>query len=175
MSELCFNNKNIPLRFTVLNYLHQGEHTLYGTALTTFKEIERLEPKIIKLKNVKGVSGGFIKFNQFKMDVRPSLVEYLRYGWQLDVSIAVDFSLSNLEINDHNSLHKLSDNEMNYYEKAIKEVCNIMRPYAKNKFKAYGFSGIPAYMGMTRTSRLWNLNGMDRPECQDTQGVLNAY
>ena len=34
------------------------------------------------------------------MDMRPSLVEYLSHGWQMQVSIAIDFTLSNLEIKD---------------------------------------------------------------------------
>ena len=75
--------------------------------MTTFKEIEKIEPKILKLKNKKGGAAGFIRFNHLRMDVRPSLVEYLRHGWKMDVSIAIDFSLSNLEINDYQSLHKL--------------------------------------------------------------------
>lgn len=86
----------------------------------------------MKLKNKNGGAAGFLRFNNLKMDVRPSLVEYLRHGWKMDVSIAIDFSLSNLEINDYRSLHKLSNIEMNFYEKAIFEVCNIMRPYARN-------------------------------------------
>ena len=59
------------------------------------------------------------------MDMRPSLVEYLRQEWK------IDFSLSNLEINDYRSLHKVNSNgEMNQYEKALFEVCNVMLPYA---------------------------------------------
>ena len=62
------------------------------------------------------------------------------------------------------------------YEKAIKEVCNVMAPYARNgNFKAYGFGGIPEYIGDTKVSRLWNINGTNDPFCFGTQGVLNAY
>lgn len=82
--------------------------------------------------------------------MRPSLVEYLRQEWKIDVSVAVDFSLSNLEINDYRSLHKVNSNgEMNQYEKALFEVCNVMLPYAhEGQFKAYGFAGMPIYTGM---------------------------
>jgi hypothetical protein len=111
------------------------------------------------------------------MDMRPSLVEYLGQGWKLDVSIALDFTLSNLEISDYRSLHKISTNgDMNQYEKAIFEVCNVMMPYARNgKFKAFGFGGIPVYMGQKAVSRLWNINGTDDAHCQGTMGVLQAY
>lgn len=65
---------------------------------------------------------------------------------------------------------------MNQYEKAIFEVCNVMMPYTNNgQFKTYGFGGIPVYMGQTKTSRLWNLNGTQSPECYNTLGVLKAY
>ena len=65
------------------------------------------------------------------------------------VSIGIDFTLSNLEITDYRSLHRLFKNgEMNQYEKAIFEVCNVMTPYAKDgKFHVYGFGGIPKYLG----------------------------
>lgn len=65
---------------------------------------------------------------------------------------------------------------MNQYEKAIFEVCNVMTPYARNGcFKAYGFGGIPEYIGVQSVSRLWNINGTDDANCFGTQGVLRAY
>ena len=60
----------------------------------------------LELVNEKGKKKGLITFNQFTMDMRPSLLEYLKHGWQMDVSIAVDFTLSNLEIKDPRSLHR---------------------------------------------------------------------
>ena len=64
------------------------------------------------------------------------------------VSVGIDFTLSNLEITDYRSLHRLLKNgEMNQYEKALFEVCNVMTPYAKDKkFFVYGFGGIPTYL-----------------------------
>ena len=116
--------------------------------ISNFSEVEKAEPKVLKLKNKSGGAAGFIRFDHLKMDVRPSLVEYLRHGWKMDVSIAIDFSLSNLEITDYRSLHRLSNFEMNQYEKAIFEVCNVMTPYARRqKFNVYGFGAIPHYMG----------------------------
>ena len=96
----------------------------------------------------------------------------------MNVSIAVDFTLSNLEIKDQRSLHRqLRNGEMNQYEKAIFEVCNVMCKYAiDGAFNVYGFGGIPHYMGATnKVSRLWNLNGEDDPKCRGTMEVLSAY
>ena len=95
----------------------------------------------------------------------------------MQVSIGIDFTLSNLEINDYRSLHRQNKNgEMNQYEKAIFEVCNVMTKYTRNgDFNVYGFGGIPRYFGMENVSRLWNLNGKDDPSCRGTMEVLKAY
>jgi hypothetical protein len=51
-----------------------------------------------------------------------------------------------------------------------------MTPYAKNgKFQAFGFGGIPHYMGESKTSRLWNLNGNEEPLVDGRDGMLQAY
>ena len=110
------------------------------------------------------------------MDMRPSLILHLRQGWSISVSLAIDFTLSNLEITDYRSLHRKSDKEPNQYEKAIFEVCTVMTPYARDgQFQAFGFGGIPLYLGQTKTSRIWNLNGKDSPLVDGRDGMLEAY
>ena len=66
---------------------------------------------------------------------------------------------------------------MNHYEKVIFEVCNVLTTYAKEgKFNAYGFGGIPTYLGENKVSKLWPLNGnKDDASCDGTIGVLKAY
>ena len=94
----------------------------------------------------------------------------------MDVSIAIDFTLSNMEITDYRSLHRMNKGEMNQYEKAIFEVCNVMMPYAQDgMFKAYGFGGIPIYTGSDKVSRIWNLNGLKDAKVRQTEGVLLSY
>lgn len=149
MSEFCSNNKYLSLRFSVYSYTNSGDHPKYGSVETSLKAIEMLPDATLPIKNKKGKVTGHITFNTLKMDMRPSLVQYLGQGWNLDVSVCVDFSLSNLEINDYRSLHKINNNgDMNQYEKALFEVCNVMLPYARHQqFKVYGFGGMPIYTG----------------------------
>jgi len=40
------------------------------------------------------------------MDMRLGLVDYLSEGWQIEVHVGIDFTLSNLEISDFRSLHR---------------------------------------------------------------------
>lgn len=148
MADFCNNNKYLPLRFSVYSYTNSGDHPKYGSVECTLKQIEMLGESSLPIKK-NGKNKGWIKFNTLQMDMRPSLVEYLKQGWKIDVSIAVDFSLSNLEINDYRSLHRVNSNgDMNQYEKALFEVCNVMMPYARDGlFKVYGFGGMPIYTG----------------------------
>ena len=140
-------------------------------------DIKRKKSSILPQEKPNYSVRGQIRFNSLKIEQRPSLVQYLRQGWKIDVSVCVDFSLSNLEINDYRSLHKVNSNgEMNQYEKALYEVCNVMMPYARNgQFKAYGYAGMPVYMGVNEVSRCWNLNGQADPYVKGTMGVLDAY
>ena len=172
MTDFCLNNKYLPLRFSVYSYQNSGTHPKYGEAVCTLKDIE-MNPEIA-IKNSKGKVKGKLRFETLKLDMRPSLVTYLRQGWKIDVSVCVDFSLSNLEITDYRNLHKINSNgDMNQYEKALFEVCNVMMPYAMNGlFKVYGFGGMPIYTGQQTVSRCWNLNGQAEPYCEGTMGVL---
>jgi len=133
MSEFCNGDKYLPLKFSVYSYTNFGDHPLYGSVVCNMKDIEMAKDGTLEIFDKKGKLGGYIKFNQLQMDMRSSLVDYLKMGWKLDVSIAIDFTLSNREITDFRSLHKLNQGEMNQYEKAIFEVCNVMTPYAKNE------------------------------------------
>jgi hypothetical protein len=113
MPEFCNCNKYLPIRLSVYSYINAGDHPLYGSVITTTRDIEMLPDGCLELKDAKGQVNGHIKFNQFEMDMRPSLIAYLRQGWCINVSLAIDFTLSNLEITDYRSLHRKSEKEPN--------------------------------------------------------------
>lgn len=120
-----------------------------------------MEENKLHIEDSKGKVTGTLTFNLFDMDMRPSLISYLKSGWNIKCSFGIDFTLSNLEPNDNRSLHKQFENDdMNEYEKAIYEVGNVITPYLQNKmFAAYGFGGVPEYAGINEISSCWNLNG----------------
>ena len=39
----------------------------------------------------------------------PNFVDYLRSGWQISLSVAIDFTASNGQVHDPTSLHSLDD------------------------------------------------------------------
>lgn len=114
MTEFCNNNKLLPIRLSVYCYANSGQHPLYGRVTTTVRDIEMLpQDGILPIQDEKGKSAGSLSINQFKMDVKPSFVEYLKSNWKVSVSIIIDFTLSNREPSDIKSLHRQVPGEMN--------------------------------------------------------------
>lgn len=93
------------------------------------------------------------------------------------MSVAIDFTASNGEPSDANSLHKINYNgEFNHYEKAIKSVGNILDPYAyENKFAVFGFGGVPKFTGSSVVSHCFNLSGVQDPTVKGLDSLLNTY
>ena len=72
---------------------------------------------------------GTLYVKNFKVDMKPSLINYMKRGWVLNCSIAIDFTLSNGPITDLKSKHRQDKrrvNEMNQYEKAIYEIGSVL-------------------------------------------------
>ena len=68
--------------------------------------------------------------------MKPSLLAYFQSGWGLDTSVAIDFTLSNLNTNNLRSLHHIDPirhTEMNQYEKAMFEVTKVLQNYSKGR------------------------------------------
>ena len=103
-----------------------------------------------------------------------SFIDYLRGGMQINLSIAIDFTASNLEPSDPKSLHYLSSYN-NQYEMAIKSCGNIIANYDYNKmFATYGFGG--KFYGKQEVDHCFPLNGNENnPEIFGIDGVLKTY
>lgn len=82
---------------------------------------------------------------QIQIIEKPSFVDYLRSGWNINLSVAIDFTASNGAIIKPTSLHRQYNNgQFNDYENAIQSVGQILEPYSFNRrFAAFGFGGIP--------------------------------
>lgn len=72
--------------------------------------------------------------DSFTVIEMPNFMEYLRSGWAVNTSFAIDFTASNGELIERNSLHYQDPlgRQMNQYEEAILGVGKIVEPYAMN-------------------------------------------
>ena len=93
---------------------------------------------------------------------------------QINLTVAIDFTLSNREPNDSKSYHYLGDDKT-VYEKAIKACGDIVGYYdSDQKFPAFGFGG--KFYGDPNVSHCFPLNrNPDDPEIQGINGILKAY
>jgi hypothetical protein len=63
-------------------------------------------------------------------------------GWQLNCTIAIDYTSSNGYPNEEDSLHFMGPS--NQYEDVIKKVGLVIEPYDSDKlFPVFGFGGVP--------------------------------
>ena len=73
--------------------------------------------------------------------------DYLRNGWTIQMSVAIDYTASNGDPENPDSLHHFSvdgSQGPNPYEIAMRKVGGILETYAyKKRFAAYGFGGVP--------------------------------
>ena len=123
------------------------------------------------MKNKKGS----LSLQNLKVERQHSFLEYVFGGCAVDLSIAIDFTLSNGDPRDRSSLHFLDPNQ-NQYMKAIHNVGNILQFYNSDKqVSLYGFGGaVPPYIN--RASHCFALNGnIFDPRVNGIEEVMQCY
>jgi len=92
------------------------------------------------------------------------------------MNIAIDFTASNGEISNWNSLHYIdpyNKDVMNQYESAIVSVGSVLENFDNDKmFPVYGFGGIPWYNWPAGVSHCFSLTGVEDPRVYGTHGIL---
>lgn len=144
-------------------------------AQTTVRELKTNQTLPLTLYR-NNQNGGEIFLSNFVFSENPNFAEYLRSGWQMSLSVAIDFTASNGKISDPKSLH-YPGSITNEYEQAIIQVGNILQTYDHFKqFPAFGFGGIPKYLGETEVNHCFPLNGQfEQPEVNGVDGIVEAY
>lgn len=103
-------------------------------------------------------------------------MDYIFGGCSIALHIAIDFTQSNKDPNDPESLHSTKNKfENNQYYQAIKSVGGILQYYDSDKeIPLYGFGGM--VYPMSKASHCFALNGdIFKPECNGIEGVLETY
>ena len=101
-----------------------------------------------------------------------SFVDYLKAGIEIGLSIAIDFTGSNGNPQDPNSLHYINGFEPNQYERAISACGNIVGFYDYDQlYPCFGFgakvNNLPC--------QIFNLNFEKDPNIKYIEGIINAY
>eukprot|EP01065_Artemidia_motanka_P039415 TRINITY_DN48320_c0_g1_i1.p1 TRINITY_DN48320_c0_g1~~TRINITY_DN48320_c0_g1_i1.p1 ORF type:complete len:883 (+),score=226.75 TRINITY_DN48320_c0_g1_i1:190-2838(+) len=126
------------------------------------------------------VSSGILQLVRIHIDTSHSFLEYVRGGFEINLSICVDFSESNGRFEDVRSLHyrdpsgRRIDNE---YTQALRSVVQVLGEYDKDQeFPFWGFGGRPAGAPPDQVQHIFPVSGdMDNVEVSGVDGVLEAY
>ena len=103
-----------------------------------------------------------------------AFLDYIRGGMQINLAVAIDFTGSNGNPRQTNSLHYLGPN-LNSYEIAIQSCGNIVAYYDYDQlFPAYGFGG--KFFLQHEVNHCYPLNNNpDNPNIQGIDGILETY
>ena len=95
MRQLCNGDLDLPIKFEIYSQLENGNDQFYGEAITTANKLKNGEKRLDLIR--KGKVGGVLAVDQIVIVEMPNFMEYLRSGWAVNMSFAIDFTASNGE------------------------------------------------------------------------------
>ena len=101
-----------------------------------------------------------------------TFVDYLNAGIEIGLTVAIDFTRSNGNPNEPNSLHYILGAQQNQYERSILACGNIVGFYDKDQL--YPCFGFGAKIN-NNLCPIFNLNFNDDPNVTYIQGIVDAY
>ena len=124
---------------------------------------------------IAGSNNCTVVVDNFVCRVKPSFIDYLRSGWEVSLTCAIDYTASNGNQSSPSSLHAMGPN--NQYERAIYSVGQIVEPYdADRSFPTFGFGGVPRHMNVGSVSHCFPLSGNAAdPNIVGIDGIINVY
>ena len=176
--QLWNGDPNNRLKFWLYSYDSAGHHKPYGEFYTSLTQLINGEThyELYKIDSAEMLNRQFVFDNLF-IEERPSFFDFLRSGWEINLTVAVDFTSSNGTPTYPDSLHYMDPRGfMNQYQNALNSVGAVLQNYdTDNKIPAFGFGGVPLYMGAQEVSHCFHLNGVENPEWDGLKGLLDAY
>ncbi|XP_060559061.1 copine-8-like isoform X2 [Ruditapes philippinarum] len=180
---LCNGDHDRTIKVECYDWDSDGSHDLIGEFTTNLKELVKaptsntmfqvINPKKkAKKRNYKN-SGELMVMN-CKTEIVPSFLDYLQGGVEMNFTVAIDFTASNGNPSQPNSLHYYDPYKQNQYALAIQAVGEIIQDYDSDKlFPVLGF-GARLPDGSVSFEFPCNFNP-NNPYCAGIPGVLQAY
>ena len=184
-SALCNGDEDRALKIYVYDEDSDGSHDLIGCFSTSLRSLlegpgtkntyECINEKKRQKKGTKYKNSGTILLKSIEMVKKPSFLNFIQGGTQVNFTVAVDFTASNGKPTDPTSLHYRDPHgRPNQYQTAIRAVGDIIQDYDSDKqFPALGFGARIPPSG--QVSHEFFLNLTDNPFCAGMEGVLAAY
>jgi len=166
-----------PLKIRIYDYNDSGKHTLLAEADCSAVKLKEMADSngtntLQLVRN--GTFGGTLAVRSFSVEVRPTFLDYVRSGIELNFMVAVDFTGSNGDPRDVGSLHYLNPaGGYTPYEEAIMGVGRVLEAYDSDKvFQCVGFGGTRQGMGV---QHCFPMGQQHDGSCHGVQGMMQAY
>ncbi|KAG6645613.1 protein BONZAI 3-like isoform X3 [Carya illinoinensis] len=182
LSMQQFGSKDNPLIIECFDFNSSGKHSLIGKLQKSVADLEKLHEgrsganlTITSHHGHKKVLKGELFVDQFCEKEQYSFIDYISCGFELNFMVAVDFTASNGNPRNPDSLHYIDPfGQLNSYQKAIMEVGEVIQFYdSDRRFPAWGFGG-KTFDGTI--SHCFNLNGSTGSfEVEGVGGIMSAY
>jgi hypothetical protein len=179
---LCNGDHFRTLRFDCYDWNRSGHHELIGSTDLNLDELLRRAPFSLPLidqqkkqkKGNKYENSGILTFDAVVYEKQHSMLEYIRGGHQISMSVAIDFTASNGDPRNPDSLH-FRGQYMNQYQTAITAIGSILDYYdSDHQYPVYGFGAkLPPTWDVSHCFAA-NFN-FQNPNVFGIQGILGAY
>ena len=180
VQALCCGDVDRPIVVEVRDWDTDGSHDVIGYAVHTFTELERLrqtgQPLLLTDPQTGRVSSGELYVEEARLEERPSFLDFVLGGTELNFLVAIDFTATNGEPSDPKSLHWLDpeDSCENQYQAAIRAVGEVIESYDSDRlFPVFGFGGKFPTLSEEQCHCV-NICPGGSP-VQGVEGVLDAY
>lgn len=181
--EICNGDYERKLKFDIFDYDNDGSRDYIGSFEATLNQLrihhaERatfncVNPEKAKKSGYK--NSGVIHVSMFIIDRPDTFVDYIKGGMAINFSVGVDFTASNRDPRDPQSLHYFNHTGDTQYSLAIKSVGEVIQDYDTDQmYPALGFGARIPPRGDVSHCFFLNLR-QDNPFCSGVQGLLEAY
>ena len=183
---LCNCDEYRPIRISVYDWDSDGGDDYIGSVQTSLHEL-RSKPQGLKIlrksHRKKNKVYGVLNVLHYSSVKRPSFLDYMQGPVDMGLMVAIDFTGSNGDPRDPNSLHYFTDTKPSFYQQAIRQIGNILSVYDTDQmYPVFGFGGnfnqvlIEGKTYWNGTKHDFNLNfKISNPEVNGIIGIENAY
>lgn len=164
---LCADDIEQEIKIDFYRSETNGNHKLLGGSYFNVRELNEGKKNLEFKKST-------VEIKKFQIVKSANFLEYVFGGCEINLSVAIDFTLSNGDPKDNDSLH-CKDPRRNEYIQAIRAVGDILQYYDSDKeIPAYGFGArVPP---QAAASHCLALNGdIFSPECNGIDEIIDCY
>ncbi|CAD8149567.1 unnamed protein product [Paramecium octaurelia] len=152
--------------------VYNSIHNIIGSSYIGIDQLKKQQKEYVLNNN-----GGSITFSQFETIFKFTFMDYIQGGTQLNLSIAIDFTQSNGDQDQYNSLHRI--HSKNQYAQALTSIGEILLAYDYDKqVPCYGFGAKLNFpnLKLNTVSHCFPLSGdPNYTSAQGLDGIMQMY